>query len=223
MQKTLFQHIQDAIWYMQDLVRGKRVQVWVFTVFILNIIGVFYFHSRLAASPLYSDEIDTWATALDITLAHTFVTIPVLVLAYLFLTMSVKIVHQVFKRLVVFFVYSKNRELSTVGTVLIATFYVLLYATAVICFLFAPFWFLIVSPDLQFFLFRQYDPAVGFNYPTTFRLTSLINNFEIFSQTLGNNSTLSKLFGFIGIAATSIVGLVGIMKAFEYLLGRSKE
>ena len=192
---------------------------WFITLLIITTIGTFYFHGKLDNQSVQLVAVDAWAVALDIALAHLLITLPIVfmsitlfVILFLLIAYFINGLLNIFVKL--FVEPQRATEINIYDScfVMIALFSITAYAIFRVDKL-----LLIDTIDLQQFIFGAYDRSMGILYPTTYRFTSIVDNFEPLKQNLIANPTLTKIFTALAAIAALLTALTGLTKFFQYL------
>ena len=74
---------------------------------------------------------------------------------------------------------------------------------------------LIGTIDLQLFLFGNYDPSLGWNYPTTFTFISLMQQLQVQWEAIRNDPVLGLFIIPLGIFVAVAMKIGGFLEAIQ--------
>jgi glucan phosphoethanolaminetransferase (alkaline phosphatase superfamily) len=160
---------------------------------------IFYWRSGKFSTEL--NEIEIWVSSLDVALAHAVISFTLIVSLGLILLLPFSFIFGV--------VSSTSSSQSTGCLPLIA---ILLYIAGVI---FSYKFLMIDTIDLQMILFNDFDKSLGWNFPTTFRFSNLINQINTLYAEASTNPEISPVLGSVTAALTFVLGLGGVFGIFE--------
>jgi hypothetical protein len=165
---------------------------------ILMMSGFFYWWLRVH---LHDHGFSTWVDALDISMAHFAVTYTLIaVLLFLF--------YPVFKEISYYLLGISLRQWQShlAYKLLISIVYIILFGGAL--------WFLLVRTSwFQLFFFGEFDPYLGFKYPTTFRFSVLYPHIKGIIHSIAADQILANIIGFLVILTGLLLGISGFFKA----------
>lgn len=198
---------------------------WLITLSTITVIGTFYFYGKIDSQSMQLESVDAWAVALDISLAHLLITLPIVIisitLCVILFALIAYLINSLINIIVKLFVgREKEAEISIYDScfVMITLFSITAYA------IFRIDKFLLIDTiDLQQLIFGAHDRSMGFLYPTTYRFTSILDNFEPFKQNLITNPILTKIFTALAAIAALFTALTGLTKFLQYLGGIFKK
>jgi hypothetical protein len=170
------------------------------------------------ASPINLNSVDAWAIAFDIALAHVLVTIPIIVISIAALAALFLVLMLLHDKVLNFIVNLARRDKETESSLFNSCMFmfVLVAFLAYAFFRFDKF-FLVDTMNLQELIFGGFDRSMGFALPTTYRFTSIIDNFEPIKESVITNQTLSKIFTALAGIVALLTALTGLAKLIEYL------
>lgn len=85
--------------------------------------------------------------------------------------------------------------------------------------IFAAYWtskFLLIDTiDLQTFVIGAFDNLLGWNYPTVYKFTSIVEHWQTVLQVLGGKKEVATILSFLGLVGSGILGFAALTDAIE--------
>ncbi|MBE7535432.1 MAG: hypothetical protein HS124_06850 [Anaerolineales bacterium] len=206
-----------------------------FTALTLAITGVFSW--RLNQSASLNLNLDTWLISLDITLAHLLFTLPVAMVSYSLFTRVFQWIWQVISGIYEFLISALKieKDLEKLGDEIgkllaksVNTFFsfVILIIWAIFydftipaLSIFAAYWtsqlLFVDTTDLQTFVIGAFDNLLGWNYPTIYKFTSIVEHWQMIFQVLVGKKEVATILSFLGLVGSGILGFAALIDAIE--------
>ena len=199
----------------------NKIIRWLIIYFAFGILGTLFFRWKLGNQLALLSNIDAWATALDISLAHASITLPLVVVS-LYLIFFLSLVLFVASLLIsdwISNIFKKNTSDNKASSSDLSCFWIIFYPVLAVYGLFRFDKLLLVDTiDLQEYIFGVYDGNIGFIYPTSFRFTLIIDKFTLYWQNLTTNPILSKIFAALGAIVVAVGAVVSFLKLIDSLI-----
>lgn len=215
----------------------------VFTALALAVTGIFSW--RLNQSASLNLNLDTWLISLDISLAHLFFTLPLAIVSYsLFISVFQwiwKVISGVYNLLISALKIEKDLEklsdkygkllaksINTFFSIVIVFIWLLFQElTLPVLSIFAAYWiskFLLVDiTDLQTFVIGSFDNLLGWNYPTIYKFTSIVEHWQTIYQVLVVKKEVATILSFLGLVGSGVLGFAALIDAIEKIGRRGRK
>ena len=207
----------------------------IFAALALAVTGIFSW--RLNQSANLNLNLDTWLLSLDISLAHLLFTLPIGIVSYSLFTRVFQWVWQLISGIYEFLISALKieKDLEKLGDEFgkllaksVNTFFafVMLFIWAIfhdftipILSIFAAYWIskflLIDTTDLQTFVIGAFDNLLGWNYPTIYKFTSIVEHWQTIFQVLVGKKEVATILSFLGLVGSGILGFAALTDAIE--------
>ncbi|MBI5294904.1 MAG: hypothetical protein HY869_05470 [Chloroflexi bacterium] len=199
----------------------NKVVRWLILYFIFGTLGTFFFRWRLGNQLALLSNLDGWATALDISLAHASITFPLIVIS-LYLIFFLSLVLFLASLLIsdwISNIFKKNASDEKTSSSDFSCCWIIFYPILAVYGLFRFDKLLLVDTiDLQEYIFGVYDGNIGLVYPTSFRFTFIIDRFTLYWQNLTTNPILSKIFAGLAAIIVAVGAVVSFLKLIDNLI-----
>lgn len=207
----------------------------VYMAFALAITGVFSW--RLNQTANLNLNFDTWLISLDISLAHLLFTLPVVIVSYSLFTRIFQWIGRVITNIIesLISVLNVGKDLIIIGEKIgellaksINTFFSFVIFLIYMIFheltlpalsIFATYWtskFLFVDTiDLQINVIGAFDNLLGWNYPTVYKFTSIVEHGQTIFQVLVGKKEVATILSFLGLVGSGVLGFAALIDAIE--------
>jgi hypothetical protein len=212
--------IPIALW-AQDKARKKFSPLrWIIVIAAFLVVTFIFFYNISHGIRPELKDIEIFNLAIDIALAHTVVTLPIITISisvFLGVALGLIVLAETLTDITDKVASAKASSEPIFDLALsVLLFFVLVKFVQLDRFLLAG------SPHLQTFVFGKFDPSLGFQYPTTFRATILIDNINLFVNNMIANPTPAIILGLLAMIPIVVMAIMGFFKAIAFLSKRLK-
>jgi hypothetical protein len=216
----------------------------VFVTFVLVATGVFSW--RVSQTASLELNFDTWLISLDISLAHFIFSFPIAIISYTLFSRVFRWIGQVLSNIHESLISALGieKDLENLGVrsakflekSQIATFF-----TFVALFIWAFFYdytipalslitaywtskFLLVENNyLQTTIIGAFDSFLGWNYPTIFKFTVIVEHLQAVIQILVGKKEIATILSFLGLVSSGILGFAALIDAIDKIGKNSRK
>lgn len=93
--------------------------------------------------------------------------------------------------------------------------------------IFAAYWtsklLLIDTMDLQITVIGAFDNFLGWNYPTIYKFTSIVEHWQTVFQILVGKKEVATILSFLGLVGSGILGFAALIDAIEKIGKRGRK
>lgn len=208
----------------------------VFVALVLIATGVFSW--RVSQTANFELNFDTWLISLDISLAHFIFSFPIAVICYTLFSRVFQWIGQVLSNIHDFLISALGieKDLENLGAssgkflekspisaffafVIIFIWAIFYEYTIPALSLITTYWigkFLFIENTyLQTTVIGAFDDFLGWNYPTVFKFTVIVEHLQTAIQILAGKKEIATILSFLGLVSSGILGFAALIDAID--------